>query len=424
MQRQIAEQKEATRRAEERALEAQRQAEADRRETLLREMIAKQGETAQRIADGTQRQIEAIQAQFREAISNMTAQMANSANRQDPLITLMIEQARQQSEAVKEMARENRAALERVHSSVMNPRELMALARESAEGADKAVERTTRLTNEVIAMQNRVLETAIATQPGGPGIVDAVTQGMNNVKEFLERFFGGKSKEVIAQAQAQAKMAQAQVAAMEIQARAMNPAAFPLPAAPADQAASGLGDAAPASAATAPANANDAQPAATREPERLWGRTDSEWFGVALGDVMRLRIDVEEWTKAAQAAHASGQHPESLDALPGTSPQRAVGGLLAAVAQAQQMGVTIPALTELLTAGHLQEFTQLLLPDAIAEYRAEVIKLLQEAMQEDDDEDGKEGDDDDDDGEDAASVAPVAAPPAKGRGKNGARARA
>lgn len=395
LRRQLAEQREATRRAEERA-------EASRREDQLKELIRQQGEQSQRLFEAAQRQIDAMQAQTREMIANLTSQMASNTNKQDPLISLMLENARTHADALKAIAAENRQAIEKVQAFVMQPRELLALARESAESAEKAGNRATEQAQKVMDLHQRVIETALQTAPGGTTVTDVVAQGITGVQSAVERLFGAKAKAEIATAQANAQVAQAQVAAMEIDARMRNPAAFatPLPAA----SSAGLGQAQPQAPATPEEPPQAAQPTSgepTRKPadrERLWGRTDLEWFGPALGAVLTVRAGVAEFIKVGQEAHDRGVSIDSLEEIPGESPKSVALNVFAAVSQANAANVAIPAITDLLLPGQVDLFVGVLLPDATSEFRQMVVEFLKDpaklegSPEEDEDEDEEDED--------------------------------
>lgn len=428
LQAQLAEQREASRRAEERAEATRREQEADRRETAMKDMIRLQGEQAQRAFEQTQRQIEQMQQQFQTTIANLTTQLASNANKADPLITLMIESAKTSADALKTMASENRQAIEKVQSLVMNPRDLLAIAKESAEGTEKVVERTTRMTDAVLSMQNRVLETAISVQPGGSPVVEAVRDGMTNLKEFAERLVGGKSREAIATVQANAEMAKAQAHVIEVQARMANPGAFvgqpslsgaaiPQPPVSAE-----FTPPPPPAATSTEVNAA-AQPTKPARVERLWGRTDDEWFGPALGEVIKLRADVGTFITNTIALHSAGKMPERIEDIPGANPAGVAVGVLMATAEAQRRSVNIPAMTELLMQGMLAEFTSVLLPDASPEYKAEVAKFLANPPGTEPEEEDDPDDEDGDENEQPAQAAPAAASaqPQNQRRGNGSR---
>lgn len=409
MQAQMAELKEQARKAEERAESARREQEADRRENTLREQMRQQSEDAKRAYEATQRQIETMNQQFQTMIANLTTQMANAGNKHDPLLALMQEQARQNAETIREIAREGRTQMEQFKAFMMNPKDLLSMARESAEGVEKAIERTTRYTDNVVTMQQRVLENAMNMQPQGSGVIDVVREGVTSIKEFAERWVKGKSQEAITAAQAQADIMRSQAHAMEVQARMANPAAFTPPP--------GLAAPAPAPEPPQP-QPPQAIPQPPIEPDRLWGRTDREWFGPLLDDVKQLRAGVQEFLEACEKIQSGLLKIERQEDIPGASPSDAAQGITLAAAMVQAKGVAVPAMTELLIPGHLAEFVVALLPDATNEYREGVVQLLKNpaSLQED-----EGGDDDDDEDEKAEEVKP----PMKTKGaRNGKAARA
>jgi hypothetical protein len=369
MQAQLETMREEARRATAAAETARLEREADRREQTLREQMRLQVDEAKRVAEDTSRRLEAMQSQLQQTITTLTTQIANAGNKSDPMLAFMQENARQTAEMVKEMARESRNSIEGLKGFMMNPRDMFAMARESQQGVEAAVERTMRMTDGIIQTQQRVMEHAVQMAPQGNGVIDAVTQGMSNVKEFLERLVITKGKEAQAQAAAQASIAQSQAHAIEVNARAANPAAFmPQP---------GL-NAPPPPEPVAPTPPAAEAPRAPVEPERLWGRTDREWFGPALGDVMNLRRGVAEFIAAGRAMLASGATPEAIEQIPGAHPVDAARGIMVGAAVAQQQRVIVPAMVELLGPGLLDEFLTVLLPEATVEYRDEVIKLLKD----------------------------------------------
>lgn len=408
MQRQIAELKESNRRAEERAEAAQRVADADRRESQMRDLIRQQAEDARRSYEGTQQQISTLQREFQTMITNLTTQLSNSAKASDPLVEFLRASEHNHAEVLKEMARENNAAMQRFQSFMMNPVELMRLARESQDGIEKAIERTTRFTDNVVGMQQRVLENALSMQPQGNGVIEVVSKGLTDVKEFFERFVTSKSKEAIAGAQAQAEVARAQAHAVEVHARATNPQAFAQPglSGPADvQQQQQFTPPPPPATATAIPVTDQPDEQRPRRIERLWGRTDEEWFGQALPDVLNLRAGVAQFMLAVAEYERTGSAPEKFDEIPGTRPVHAARAIGLAVAVAQQQGLVIPAIIELLLPGMLPEFVTVLLPDAPQKYRDDVVLQATKLTQAED-----EDEDDDDEDPDAGAADAQEAP--------------
>lgn len=421
MQRQIAELKEQSRRAEERAEAARREQEADRRETLLRDQMRQMQEDTKRQIEATQRQVENSQREFQAMITNLTTQLTANSNKSDPWIQLMQDNTRQHADVLKALAQESRESLVRLQAFMMNPMDLIKMARDSQTGVSEAVERATRFTDNIVNMQQKIMENALQMQPQGNGVIDAVTQGMNNVKEFFERFVTGKSKEAIAQAQANAEIARAQAHAFEVNARVTNPHAFAPPvglAGPSD----------PAFVPPPPTTQEAAPTPATKPPsrvERLWGRTDEEWFGSpdVLEEVLRLRAGAAEFQAAVDHYEQTGKGPATVEQIPGTHPQHAARVVRMAVAVIQQRQLIVPAIIELLMTGKLAEFTTLLLPDATTKYRDAVIAALQADDAEDDRDDGSDDGEEDSDGDEAPNeaVQPPPAPTARPQRRKNAR---
>lgn len=359
---------------------AEERAEAERRDAALRDTMRQQAETAQR-------QIEAMQRQFEATLTQLSAN-----NKHDPIVALMQEQARQHSEAIKEISRQNQSGLERMQSYMMNPRDMIQLARESQQGVDAATDRVVNFFGRVVDTQQKVTENMLAMQPQGSGVVDVVRDGMGAIKEFAERYVGAKTTSERIQASASVEMARAQAAAIHSQAVASNPAAF-VQAQP--QGLAGVPVAAPASGVPM------VEVAGKPSPERLWGRTDQQWFGSILDHVEELRRGVSQFLAACAA------DPVKVDKdgnIVGISPERAAEGILYAAGVAQQNQLAIPALIELLLPGKYPEFVSVLLPDANDVYRNDVIKNCLKLTGQDDGEDVDLDEDEDEEAEDDAPV--------------------
>lgn len=392
-----------------------REREAERRDQATREMIRAQAEASQRQYDQMARQFELLQAKLVEA----------AANKSDPVITLMQEQARQHAEALKEVARTNAETINRMHQSVMTPRDMIDLAARSQQQTDQATERVSRSFDSIMSMQQKVMENALQMQPGGSGVVDVVRDGVNGLKDMAERYMGARSTEARVNANAQVQMATAQAHIAEVQARAANPSAFMPPRAaepiitpppPMQNQLSG------AQILEEPAAAPIVvPPPAPASPERLWGRTDEQWFGPAIDEVREMR------ERVARFHESLGMEPIRLRAakpgeepLPdGMTPEEAAAGILQAATFLQQKQIPVAAMIELLAQGQFKEFLAVLLPDAAQAYRDDVVEIIADYAKhmsgEDDDEGGDEGDDgdpDEDGGDDGDESANHVAPPA------------
>jgi hypothetical protein len=358
-----------------------RDRENDRRERETRELI-------QRMQDSTKDQIAEMKRQFDAVI----AQMANTnANRTDPMITFMQAQTKEHSEALKEIARLNASTVERIQANVMKPQEMIALARESQRDIEAVTTRMTGFFGNVVEMQQKVMDNALNMQPQGNSVVEAVSKGLDNLKEWGERYVGAKATEQKIQAHASVAIAQAQAQAIEAQARASNPMAFspqePIitpPPPPQDQLAG-------------PAVAQAPETAKVPRIEKLWGRTDEEWFGPVLDEVNNLREGVKAFHESLKS------DPPTTDAkgnIVGVTPDQAAAGVMHAVQLTEQHGIKVPAIAELLMPGQLAAFMGLLLPDGIAadNYRTDVVTALQKLADPMSDAEDDADDDDDDDG--------------------------
>lgn len=411
MKAQMQAMQEQTRIAQEQARIAQERADNDRRERETRELIT-------RMQDQMNQQIQATNQRMETLISQLTA----SSNKHDPIISLMQEQARQHTESLREITRSTNDVFSRMQGMIMQPRELLALAQDGQRSIDTVTERVTKFFGNVVDMQQRVMDNALSMQPSGNPVIEAITHGLDNLKDLGKRYVGAKEIEQKVAAQANVEVARAQAAAIEAQARATNPAAFvgvPVPPPVAQDQLNGMAGMEEAPAAKAPPRI-----------ERLWGRTDEEWFGpMILSNVHELREGVKTFHESLAA------DPMNVDknGQPlGTSPEAAANGILMGAQMAQQHGLVVPAYVELFARGQVAEFVGVLLPNPYSseEFRADVVGLLKKAIEgagadnADDDDD----DDDDDDEEQAApisnGVAPKAptAPQPQPRGRQRARA--
>lgn len=365
---QLEQSRETARVNEARADQERRDREAERRDRETRETI-------QRAQEQTNQQIAEMRRQYEGFIQQFTA----NSNRTDPMITFMQEQTRQFSDMVKEITHSNQLAIERLQNSAMKPQEVIAMARESQRDIETVTTRMTNLFGNVVEMQQKVMDNALNMQPQGNSVVEAVSKGLDNLKEIGERYVGAKQTEHKMAAQAQIAIAQAQAAAIEAQARAANPAAF------ANQ-----------PIVTPPPISQDQLAGApvetvveeTKPPrvERLWGRTDEEWFGtVILSEVLALREGVVQFHESLRSDPVRvDKGGEPL----GVSPEDAANGILQAVQVTEQHGVKVPAIDELYSKDLFAEFVSVLLPGDVASdnYRNDVVTLLK-SVDDDDDED-------------------------------------
>lgn len=492
VQRQAAEQVAALKAQMERE-QADRRAEADRRAAEDARREAERRFEAQLAADrkATDDKFAAMMAQMQQLIA------ANAQPRgPDPMISMLIEQQRTAAEAAREAARidaETKRETARLEAEAA--KETARAQAEAAREAARAAAETERiraaaqeaLINKVHTMmqpnQMSPMEAARVVKEAGQG-ADAVTrtmmgtmqdmmqlqsqftanmlqmapQGGSTAERIVETIVEGAKDYGKAQAQAQAQAAaatataQAQVAAAA--ARAQQPPWTPpmnetwAPPPPVVQPPLPAGDGnlngPPADASPLPEPAAEPvltpTPPVAVEPTRH-GKTDTEWFGLALPDMLKLRALADAYLKAIEddtqdiavdqlkpdepptivdAKHApiGGSPALVADAImtsAGVIMQRQIKGILAFdYLWGQQM---YPALVDVL------------LPDVPDGFRKNVLHFLHRKLA------GeplwKDGDpmmygiviDDDDDGAPAAPPAPPAPPPARAPRGSGARAR-
>jgi hypothetical protein len=420
------------------AADERREREAERREREMKEMI-------QRQAEESRRQMEAMQASVvaqQQAAAQTAALAAASANKgPDPMLMFLQENARQQVEAVKEQARNQTAQMAQMQSYMMNPRDVMAMAKESSNGLDQATRSITSTYQSILEMQRNAVEQILQLNSGGGSeTIQLIEKGLERASSMAERYLGGKTKEAVATQQSQASLAQANAAAMQAQAQAMTVQAQMQ----ARQQAGGLnGPQVPASAGPAgdtqvsqtssvrASNGNGKDPNAqwTTGPvpavvegaqvRRIHGRTDLEWFGPILPKVEELRVGVAHFHESLKMSPPRLKKDSTVD---GVEPEQAASVILQAAMIVMQQQIQILAMTELLGQGRVADFMDVLLPDASQQFRDEAAQIVLNELSgnTDDDEDEDEEDEGDETGDDnAVEVQPPVKPakPANGRAR-------
>ena len=393
-----------------------REREAERRERELKEQLLAMNN--------------AVQIQIQQLQQNNATILQQAQNKgPDPMYQLMIEQNRQQMEAMKEIARQSNDGLRQMQTMMMNPRDVMAMTKEASNGIDGVTQKMSGIFGAALEMQQKVLENALQINQGGNETIGLIRDGIGSAQSMLERYVTSKSREaqVASQSQAAAAQAQAQAAAVQAQAQAsianaQARAAQPPP--PQIQAkpqaglagANGTNGKAQTSAAAldewrkqrelqevAAERAANPTPRETvaQAPTPVpvagivrHGRTDEEWFGPSLPDVLNTRIAVKQFISDLARGVIAKDAP---------TPQLVAQGTMQAIAFVQAQGVPIPAIVELLLEGKVDEFMEVFLPDAPQNYRDDVAGLLAKALGMEDDEpeddDVIDVDSGDDDGE-------------------------
>src|SRR5262249_22198483 len=146
---------------EARAETERREREAERRDRELRDQM-------QRQAEENRRQIELI-----------TAQLQNQNKGLDPLIMMMQENSSQQIEPVREQARQATTQMAQMQGFMMNPRDILAMAKESSNGLDQATRSITSTYQSILEMQRNAVEQILQlNNTGGSETIALVKEGL------------------------------------------------------------------------------------------------------------------------------------------------------------------------------------------------------------------------------------------------------
>jgi hypothetical protein len=417
--------KENNRRLAEQAENEKREREAERRERETRDALKAVQEANQRQFELMQRTIEAMQSRLTEA--------ANAGNKHDPMLAMIQEQARQHADAIKEIARNQAASLERIQAFMMNPRDMFLMAKESQSSVEQTTERISKLFGSVIDVQQKVTENLLQMQPGGSGALDVVRDGLTGIKELAERYVGVKATNERIAMQAQASIAQANAtayaaahgaqAAQQVTAPAPNGLSGNVAAAPPEK----KKPKKPASVAQTAGVDGDTRVAQTSsaKPEKKivitgpgakrLGKTDAEWFGPLISNVEELREGVDRYIESLS------MDPPRVDAKgnpDGISPEQSAIAVATAVQTVMEHKLMIPVMVDLMFQDRFADFFDVVLPNAPQTYRDDATQAFIEIARklgavagdgevtdqssEADDEDNA---DDDDDGDDANEVA-------------------
>ena len=419
-----------------------RERETERREREMRDLIQRQQEESRRQMEAMQAQFAAAQLAAQQQAAQQAAQLA--ANKApDHMIMFMQENARMQSESAKEQVRMQQMQMERLQSLMMNPRDIMAMTKESSNGLDQVTRQLTGAYTDIFNMQRAAVDQILQlNQGGGNETIALIEKGLERASSMAERYLGGKTKEAVSAQQSQATMAQAQATAMQAQAQAMTVQAQMQAMAQqqAQEPDSGLNGARMPAVAGPSGETQTSQTSSVKQtdgwgtgpvppisvitptniPRRL-GRTDAEWFGPLLPKVEELRDGVKRFAESLKMEPHRLKKDGTVD---GVEAEQAASVILQATAIVMQQQLPITAMIDLLGQGRVADFMDVLLPEAPQPYRDDVAQMILSELQggSDDDDDEDEDDGEGEDGEDKDDV--VNAAPSKQRGKTPTRARA
>lgn len=425
------------------SIEANSKPAEDPRLKALEDELRRTKEESQRERDRLEQkqEMERLRQEQRERELRIEASIREvSANKQDPMIAMMQENARiaadnarVQSENLREIARMQSASADRMANMMLTPSAVAALVKDGSAGTDHLLRNVTDVFNSMFGTFKGAIE-QLTNLTGGqpdPPAVRLLEEGAKRVSGLAEKYLGLKREQTAheartKQAELQATMMQAQaMAAMRAQqpqpvqqvqqaqqARTAGPvrprAAGPTPPVQQGQGLSGAPSAptTPASQQPQPKGTDDGvsdpqtgQTVAKVIPIVKSGMTEDQLFGVAWESVKRLRLGVHTFLESLIA------NPPRLDDKGnpvGLAPVQAVDAILQGVNYLSANNIAVPAF-ELFAQERFADFIDLLIPNATQPYRDECVQILTHdvdvnAAEGDDGEDEEDGEAEEDEG--------------------------
>jgi hypothetical protein len=392
----------------------------------------------------SQRQQEQLAQQMREQENRMQLALKEAtANRSDPMVEFMKEnarlsqeQSRMQAENMREIARMQQMSSDRMAQMMMTPQALAGIIRDSSSGTDMLLKNVTETFGGIFGTMRNAIE-QVAQLTGGapePPAARIIEQGIARAGEMAERYIGMKAAQAqgearVAAAKAQSE-AQIRAAAMQAQAQAAAAAAQQAQAKRSAEFTTSSGKTGPvrnkngksadvaAAAAAAktvglsgaeppppPPPPKPGRPAAPKPPIDLdegvsdpvtgqtqgkvipmkrAGRSDNEWFGVALESVTRLRLGVKTFLENLEKVQANEIDETVMDEegnVLGLDPSAAIDAILKGVNYVSANGIEIPAFDDLFKQGRFAEFMDVILPEAPDQYKIDCVQILTEEVE-------------------------------------------
>jgi len=416
--------------------ERARKEERDRQDAQLKEM-----------REEARRDREALVATINELKSRPTGP--------DPILVMIQQQAeaskeaaRIQADASKEIARlaadsarergrEQDTLLANLKHYMMSPGDTARLINDQQQGQHMFVNNMAKTFNDVAGVMRDWygnMMQQMQSPPESP-VIRVVEGGIASFKDMFDRWTTGKTQTQIQQMRTQSDVARAQ-------ADAMRPI---MPQQVVQQPANGNGQpqvwqppppVVPVSLAGAPSAASvpEAPPVPAGGPLRIGGKSDAEWFGAGLNDILQMREHAAFFVESI-AMDPIRPHPQNPNRPAGLGPDEAAKYVLTAVKflESQTPPVPVLAFDYLFKQQMYPQLVEALLPDIHPSYRMEMLTYLRglldgksmdqigteieaaaaatmPAVQHEDDDDGTDGDDDaDQDGRPAPPVIEVVA---------------
>lgn len=409
----------------ERSMQAQA---PDPRLAALEATLKQQAEQMQRERDraDADRREQAMQQQLRDQREQMERQLAALRDRPtgpDPTMMLFLDM-------MKSSQQQAQMQMERQQAMMLKPQDIIALTKESSNGLDDVKRSMTGLFSDVFDMQKQVMQQAMQFAPQGESTTARLIEtGMAQAAQAFERYGQGKTSEAVSHAKAAAEQAKAQaeqmrLQQMHLQMMAQQEAAARQPQLNGVNPPENANHDAPVNASAEDGSQGTRQAAQAREVKpapievidatpheagtnghgtviKRMGHTDQEWFGLAMPEVEKLRTGVATYLKNV-ARKSPKLDPKTHQPI-GISPELATEAILKAADKIVTLKIDVLAFRGLFLEARMDEFMEILLPDAHYQYRADVAGMLLGAMQamqnggvdEDDDVNDEDGDGDD-----------------------------
>lgn len=367
-----------------RVIEQQRE-ESNRQLAKQKEDFERERERAERI-----RAEEKAEERHREEMRAMNEKLektitAMQAPRQDPILELMKEQARQQTEMAREQARAQESQITKFAPFMVSPIQLAQLMKDNSSQADQVLNKVVQSFGGIFDTYRGVMEsvaqvTGAGSQPS-PAL-GIIQDGLAHAKEVGEQFLAMKRDSSVAEAKARAAEAAAKAEASRAQSELVKAqsTALQLQAAQGAQSTNNLAHQRQVASAglNGPEIPATATPTAT-VPAKSNGHGDKrelDVFGAAYEDVKRLQ-------KGVLDGHLN--------------PEQVINALLQGVAIVQSQNMNVPAF-ELLAQERFADLIDLMIPQATVEFRQECVDILLKKLdiaEDDDDDEDENGDSND-----------------------------
>ncbi len=328
----------------------------------------------QKAAAEAQREIARVQADAQRDTARLQAEVEKEA-------------ARAQAEAARAVAEQQKSMISTMQSimapHMMSPLDAARMMKEASQGSDQFMRSVVGNVNDLLDIQRNFLSNMMQMTPQSEGVAGRVITAIENAAQTYQ------------QTQAQVETARANAVAAQARAATAWQAPPPVvqPGQPSQAAAvvtpppAHVPDQlAPAAPVAAPqTDVGLAGPSTVASGRVINGRTDEEWFGVALRDVLRLREGVGSYLAevASQEVNLKEFPNEPITVVDdkgkviGVSPALAAKIVIIAANEIRSKNIPgVEAFNYFFAQQMYPALVDVLLPDAPPEFRVDVLRFL------------------------------------------------